>query len=347
MIVDALESFVVFGTAAALVGFAALWTARRAGTRPRWTVALCTAVVALPPVAAAWLVVASLLPLSWMTEPEVRMAHGDWAHSSHLVGNLTAGGETLAYAILGLVALSALVSAWSTTREHRRLAWILARLEIRDAAVPAAATALVRDVARRHGLDVAIIQSDHPFSFVWGFRHSKLIVSTGLFTALTPAELTGVLAHEGAHHARRDNLVKLILTVCSHATLATPLARRMLRWRNEQVELLCDEAAAATSSPLDIAEALVKLRRRAPAATLATPGASGFLPDDDRGVERRVRRLVALADRSADRTASVAPPHASVAVTMTSLFALSLIAVAAWAPFAVHVAAESILQALK
>jgi len=347
MIVDALESFVVFGTAAALVGFAALWTARRAGTRPRWTVALCTAAVALPPVAAAWLVVASLLPLSWMTEPEVRIAHGDWTHSSHLVGNLTTGVETFALAVLALVALSALLSAWSTTRAHRRLAWILARLEIGDAAAAAAGAAVVRDVARRHGLDVAVIQSDHPLSFVWGFRRSKLIISTGLLTALTPAELTGVLAHEAAHHARRDNLVKLILTVCSHATLAAPLARRVLRWRNEQVELLCDEAAAATSSPLDIAEALVKLRRRAQAATLAMPGASGFLPDDDHGVERRVRQLVALADRSTDRTASVAAPKAAVAALMTSLFALSLFAVAAWAPFAVHVAAESILQALR
>ena len=70
-----------------------------------------------------------------------------------------------------------------------------------------------------------------------------------------------------------------------------------LRWRNEQVELLCDEIAAGTSAPLDIAEALVKLRRRTQTpATLPVLGASRFLPDDDRSVEQRVRRLVALAD---------------------------------------------------
>jgi len=135
---------------------------------------------------------------------------------------------------------------------------VIARLEV-AAPPPPAAIASVQDLARQYGLEIGLVHSHHPFSFVWGFRRTTLVVSTGLLAALTTGELAGVLEHEAAHHVRRDNLAKLLLTLCAHASLAAPLARRVLRWRNEQVEFLCDEAAAArTASPLDIAEALVK-----------------------------------------------------------------------------------------
>ena len=209
---------------------------------------------------------------------------------------------------------------------------------------------MVEDVAKRHGLDVGLVQSDYPLSFVWGFGRSKLVLSSGLLAALTPGELAGVLEHEAAHHARCDNFVKLVLAVCAHASMAAPLGYRLLRWRSEQVELLCDEIAAVRSStPLDIADALVKLRRRTqalvtrPALAAST---SPVVPDDDRSVERRVRRLVALADTAPLWVAAPAPPHAAP-LAFTTLFFLSLVALGTWAPLAVHTAAEAVLQALK
>jgi hypothetical protein len=279
-----------------------------------------------------------------MDEPAVQGAHRASTGAAHLVGELARGFEAFVYAILGFVGVCALVAASSTARGHHRLAWVIARLEL-AAPPPPAAIASVQDLARRHGVEIGFVHSHHPFSFVWGFRRSKLVVSTGLLAALTPAELAGVLEHEASHHVRRDNLAKLLLTLCAHATFAAPLARRVLRWRSEQVEFLCDEAAAVrTASPLDIAEALVKLRRQARAAAMPTIlGASGFLPDEDGTVERRVRRLVALADG----TSALPPRGWKTLLTLTVLFAVSLVAVAVWSPLAIHSAAESLLHSLR
>ena len=344
MIVDALGSFLVFATAFALTGFAAAWASRVAGAGPRLSVAVYTSALAMPPAAAAWLVVASLLPLSWMDEPAVQGAHLASTGAAHLVGELAKGFEVFAYAVLGLVGVGALVAAWSSARGHRRLAWVIARLEV-AAPAPRTTIASVQDLARQHGIEIGLVHSHHPFSFVWGFRRSKLVVSTGLLTTLTPGELVGVLEHEAAHHVRRDNLAKLLLTLCAHASLATPLARRVLRWRSEQVEFLCDEAAAErTASPLDIAEALVKLRRQARVAPMPTTlMGSGFLPDDDDTVERRVRRLVAIAD------GPLARPARGWAAFLTAmvLFIVSLAAVAVWSPLAIHSATESLLHSLR
>jgi Zn-dependent protease with chaperone function len=349
MILDALESFLVFGTAVALAGIAAAGVGRLVGGPPRVIVGLCTFALAAPPVAAAWIVAAALLPLSWTAETEVQLAHGAAGHAAHLVGTVTAGVESLVYGVLALVGLSAVVVAWSTARGHRRLAWIIARLEVGGAAPPPAALAAVQTAARRRGLEVGLVQSRHPFSVLWGFRRAKLVVSTELLQALTPAELEGVLEHEAAHHVRRDNLARLVLTLCAHATLAAPLARRLLRWRGREVELLCDEAAAAqTGSPLDIAEALVKLRRRAVGvSTPAVLGASGFVPDDDRLVERRVRRLIALTDRPDLSSLDIRGRTGALPLALATLFVASLAAVATWAPLTVHVAAEAVLRALE
>jgi len=63
-------------------------------------------------------------------------------------------------------------------------------------------------------------------------------------------------------------------------------------------------------------------------------------------VERRVRRLVALADTAPVGVAAAALPQGG-ALAFTTLFLLSLVALGAWAPLAVHTAAEAALQALK
>src|SRR5262249_3355646 len=148
----------------------------------------------------------------------------------------------------------------------------------------------------------------------------------------------------------RDNLVKLGLLIAAHASLAAPLARRALRWRNDQVELLCDEIAATRgSAPLDIAEVLVKLRR--PAVTLGrrsavAAAASRFVADDDRSLERRVRRLLTLA-HVASAGGSRSAPRSGVALGLAAMFIGSLAALAAWAPLAVHAATEAFLQTLR
>ncbi len=358
MILEALENFIVFSTAFGLAGFAIAWGIRAAARRrpdllgPRPLARMYTLALGLPPVTAAWVVTAALLPRWRLLEHELHAVHPDPVHAAHLVGALTGRLEpVLAYTVVLAVTGTALFMGWSTARGHRRLAWAVRRLQLAGAPPPDPSLAMVEDVARRHGLDVGLVRSDNPLSFVWGVRRSTLVLSSGLLAALTPAELAGVLEHEAAHHARRDNLVKLALAACAAASLAAPLGLRLLRWRHEQVELLCDEIATARgAAPLDIAQALVKLRRRTRRAmgrpALAAP-ASRFVPDDDRSVERRVRRLLALAD------AAPAPPRpparrgGAPALALAALFFLSLALVGSATPLAIHAAAESVLQALQ
>ncbi len=354
MILEALENFLIFATAFAIAGFVVACVARSAGCRcpdrvsPRALGRVYALALAVPPLGAAWLVAAALLPCWWLGESEVSATHPAPLHNLHLVGDLTARLEPLLGAtVVVIVAGFAVLVAWSTARGHRRLAWAVSRLGLTDTQPPALHLALVRDAARRHGLDVGLLHSDYPFSFVWGFRRSKLVLSSGLLAALSPSELTGVLEHEAAHHARRDNLVKLGLLIAAHASLAAPLARRVLRWRNDQVELLCDEIAAARgSTPLDIAEALVKLRRRAVMLGRgpAVAAASRFVAGDDRSLERRVRRLLTLAHVA---SAAASAPRSGVTLVVAAMFLGSLAALAAWAPLAVHAATESFLQTLR
>lgn len=350
MILDLAENFLFFATMFGVCAFGVAWLGRYAAHRrpallpPARLAQLYAATLVLPPLTAVWVVCAAILPTCWLGEHDFWTAHPA-PHAQHLITGVTGGLDpTVGYAVLMLVAGSAVVVAWSTARGHGRLAWAVARLRLTGAAPPAAKLALVEAAARRHGLDVGLIQSDQPVSFVWGFRRSKLVLSSGLIETLGLPELAAVLEHEGAHHARRDNLVKLALTICAHASLAAPLGRRLLRWRNEQVELVCDETAARTTGPLDVAEALVKLHRRAYALMAPVSlGASrsSFVADDAPSVERRVRHLVALTDSRSAAAPGGATSRALAA--LAAVFALSLAAVAAWAPLAVHTAAEALL----
>jgi Zn-dependent protease with chaperone function len=199
-----------------------------------------------------------------------------------LLGELTAALEpALGYASVLFLIGAALVVAGSMVRGYTRVRSVIERLETTAPPPPREQAALVEAVGRRHGLDVRLIMSEYPLSFVWGWRRSTLVLSSGLLRALEPAGLTAVLEHEAAHHARRDNLVKLGLAICGSLSLAAPLSRRLLRWHAEQVELVCDEVAAvSTSEPLEVADALVTVRRRTlngacylrrPASALVSP----------------------------------------------------------------------------
>ena len=358
MILEALENFIVFSTVFALTGFAIAWGTRAAvrwrpdALSPRALARVYTLGLLLPPAAAAWVVAAALLPCWWLGEHELATAHPDPLHTLHLVGALTGQVEpVLAYTLVLAVAATALVIGWSTARGHRRLVWAVQQLQLTGAQPPPTSLAMVQEFARRHGVDVGLVQSDYPVSFVWGFRRSKLVLSSGLLATLTPGELAGVLEHEAAHHVRRDNLVKFVLGVCAAASLAAPLGHRLLRWRADQVELLCDEIAVTRgSAPLDIAEALVRLRRHTQ-RTVAPPAfavpVSRFVPDDDRSVERRVRRLLALPDPGRSAPSTCVASWTAPALIMAALFVLSLAFVGSSAPLAIHTAAESVLQALR
>lgn len=192
--------------------------------------------------------------------------------------------------------------------------------------------------------------SEQPLTFVWGFWQSKLVLSSGLLNTLTEAELNGVIEHEAAHHARGDNLVKLLLAAASYLSLVYPLTRQILRWQAEQIEMVCDEIAASrTKEPLEIASALVKVRRVFPALNVNPTLTSGFMTEEALSIEPRVKRLVHLADAlpSGRKNAKLAHKPSLEATSVAALFVSSLLAIMFLAPLIVHETAEALIGFIK
>ena len=341
------ENFVLLSTIFAIVCFAVagavklLVRHRGYELRCNTLIRLYTWTLILPPVLALWIVAAAFLPEFWM--PEAFNAVHSTPHELHLLGDLTAKVEPmLAYMTLLFAGVAGLFTAWSGWHSYMRVAQLISRLQMNSAPAEPRQVARVEETAQRYRFQVGLVLSDYPFSFVWGFTHSKLIVSTGLLRTLNESELVGLLEHEAAHHERRDNLVKLVLSFCTYASLSFVLTRRLLTWRGLEVERLCDEVAASrTKAPLEIASALVKLRRR----TSPTPvTASSFIAEDLSSFHSRVSRLI---DSERDNTSAiVSGSQAPVAIAFSLLFFVSLFVATYFFPLAFHRTVESVIQLL-
>lgn len=360
-LIAAIENFVLFSTILAIISFAIALTVRQLAMKQVWSLRpdslarVYAVALAMPPLASLWLITAAFLPRLWMTPEAFAAQHAAPSHEIHLLGTLTFAIEpALAYAMVLFITGTACFVLWSNVRGSLRIGRVISQLDVNAAAPPGEQLALVNRVAGKWGLSVGLVMSDYPLSFVWGFRRSKLVLSSGLLRILTPAELTGVLEHEAAHHSRRDNLIKLLLSLCSYSSLAFPLSRLVVSWRATEVEMICDEVAAErTSEPLEIAEALVKLRRETmtrelTANQIAQPViASSFVSNTAITFERRVNRLLALVDsplsERAGQQLSLAV-NAGVVLFTGSLLALS--AVLLFAPLSIHHAAEALIGIL-
>jgi Zn-dependent protease with chaperone function len=348
LLISIVENFVLLSTIFAIVSFAFAGAAKLLAQRGSYAlrtnslIRLYTWALILPPVLALWIVAAAFLPEFWM--PEAFNAAHSTPHELHLLGDLTAKVEpTLAYTMLLFAAGAGLFTAWSGWHSYMRVAQLISRLQMNTEPAESHQIARVEETAQRYGFKVGLVMSDYPFSFVWGFTRSKLIVSTGLLRTLNESELIGLLEHEAAHHERRDNLIKLALSFCTYASLAFVLTRRLLTWRGLEVERLCDEVASSrTKAPLDIASALVKLRRR----TSPTPlTASSFIAEDMSSFHSRVSRLI---DSEGDKTSITAGPVSArqIAIGFSLLFAGSLFISTYFFPLAFHRTVESLIQLL-
>jgi Zn-dependent protease with chaperone function len=361
-VIAGIENFVLFCTLLAIVAFVIALIVRQLVLRQVWRLqphSLARAYVlalVIPPAASLWVISAALLPRLWMAPEAFTAQHAAPFHEIDLLGTLTFVLEPgLAYAMMIFVGLTAAFVTWSNVRGSWRIGRIINQLDVNAAAPPTEQVAIVNSVANKSGLSVGLVMSDYPLSFIWGFRKSKLILSSGLLRTLTPDELTGVLEHEGAHHSRRDNLIKLFLSLCSYSSLAFPLSRLIVAWRATEVEMICDEVAAErTSQPLEIAEALVKLRRETMAREInsdpiAKPAiASSFVSNTALTFERRVDRLLTLVDDPLPRlTRQPRSLAVSASVLLFATCLLSLSAVLLFAPLSIHHATETLIGILK
>ncbi len=353
-----IENFILFNTALSLVGFAIAYLLRRSGHfghslwmkswHPSARARVYIAALACPPVASAWLVCASLFPALWLGEEIWAQEHTD-NHSLHLLNAFTVVVDPmLGYAAMIFTLLALLAATWAAWRAYFRINRLVECLQIGAEPVQAECVKEVEAVCRRYGIAVGLVVSDYPFSFVWGYLKSKLIVSTGLLNALTKEELVAVLEHEAAHHARRDNLLKWALTVCRYATPAFPLTAMLYRWLNEQIEMVCDEVAVrGAASPVDLAGALVRLKRLTLAVPLGAPrlAGSGFFDDGHESFEQRVTRALSLEDAEPLAGAeSLSRSCVRTAVAGTAIFVLSLAVLFFTAPLAIHRLVETALR---
>jgi Zn-dependent protease with chaperone function len=361
ILIAAIENFVLFSTFLALAMFAIALIVRQITIKEMWrpqaeTLSrFYTALLVIPPLASLWLVAAALLPHLWLTPEAFAAEHSAPLHQLHLLGELTVTVQpALGYAMALFVLLIAVVVAWSNVIGSRRVRRVIKQLDIDAVAPPPLQVALVNEVVRKAGLSVGLVMSEYPFTFVWGLRQSKLILSSGLLRTLNAAELTGVLEHETAHHARRDNLIKLLLSLCSYSSLAFPLSRLIVGWRAAEVEMICDDVAAArTSEPLEIAEALVKLRRQtmaghipselAPTAAIA----SGFVSNSALVFQRRVGRLLTLVDAPVSELSHGSKSSVALGAWLLTSSLLTMLAILLFDPLFIHHSAEALIGIFK
>ena len=124
-------------------------------------------------------------------------------------------------------------------------------------------------------------------AFTVGLLTPRIYVAEALSERLSAAELAAVLAHEGAHVARRDPLRLSVLRALACTLFWIPALRRFADDMGDEVEVLADDVAAE-GHPLVLASAILALAQW-PHAGRPLQVAVGF--DRPGLLERRIRRL--------------------------------------------------------
>ncbi len=231
--------------------------------------------------------------------------------------------EVIGWTLRGGATLGALVLATFATR-----LWRL-HLETRSLLTTwlAGATPLpLGDLPGPPDLDVPAyrIETHFPVVAVVGVFRPTLVVDGSVLDACSPEELSAILAHEGGHIRRWDNLRRALFAATPDLlawTSAGPALREA--WR-EATEEAADDVAAATDGQMrnHLAGALIRVARTARESTsdASTTFRARRLPASAlyRGgsVERRVRRLFEPPepDRPAGRRWGLAAAISTLAV---------------------------------
>jgi Zn-dependent protease with chaperone function len=204
------------------------------------------------------------------------------AHEPRGTGE-TAGPVLVALAAAGAALVlgragAALLDQWRTLRLVRR--WSAAGRPLAGLPLPATRFA-----------------HEFPVAAVVGVVRGRLFMADRLLRALSPEELDGVVAHEAAHRAARDNLKRLLLRASPDLFALTRPGARLRRAFENAAEAAADGRACERVSPLVLARTLLKV------ASLVPPGqrldAAIAALHRDGSLSARVRALVAAHDRAA------------------------------------------------
>jgi len=135
---------------------------------------------------------------------------------------------------------------------------------------------------------VDAVAGDEAFAVAYGLIRPRILVSTGLATALTLAEISAVLAHEREHLQRRDPLRMLAARLVAAWGCYLPAARWLAGRAMLRRELAADRAAARCTGPNILAGALLKLASMPACESVAAASPTG---DGPRSLEARVTQL--------------------------------------------------------
>lgn len=135
-----------------------------------------------------------------------------------------------------------------------------------------------------------VVAGEEAFAVTYGLIRPRILVSTGLARALTPGEISAVLAHEREHLRSRDPLRLLAARLFAAWGWYLPAARWLAGRAALGRELAADRAAAGRAGRDVLAGALLKL-----ASMPACPAVAAASPAGDaaRSLEARVAQLEA------------------------------------------------------
>jgi Zn-dependent protease with chaperone function len=111
-----------------------------------------------------------------------------------------------------------------------------------------------------HAPRVRLCPSLAPVAFTYGIFQPTIVLSRWMVETLDQQELESVLAHELAHHARRDHLLTWWALLLRDAFCYLPTSRLTYQQFRDTQELACDDLATqVTRQPLGLANALTKV----------------------------------------------------------------------------------------
>lgn len=118
----------------------------------------------------------------------------------------------------------------------------------------AAASAVGADVAM-----VAFIADDEPAAFTFGLLSPKIVLTTGLQSALTQAGLKAVLAHELHHLRRRDPLRSFTWELLRRTFFFLPMLREVATFAASRREISADALAEKKAGRHALVSALLAI----------------------------------------------------------------------------------------
>jgi len=241
---------------------------------------------------------------------------------------------------LGLLAALSLIGIACALRRGAA-AWIATRRLLRTWQKHARPVTLADS-----GLPAFRIRHRFPVVGIVHFSRPRLFIAEQVFLSLGREELAAVLAHERGHLAAGDSFKRALLAVCRDVLGMLPRGRHLERLWSAAAEEAADDYAARTgpTAALDLASALVKLARLAPAGSaLRMPAGAHLVVGDPGSITARVVRLTRMGPGGASGSCAAA---ARVILGGVSVL-LSCLVLAAAGPriyAAVHAALEVLVS---